>query len=216
MTTDNPKKLEQDWEAVWSREGLLSKAISHGRDIYNYFFRRFLRRYTRPKTRFLELGCGTATLTLSLAPELAQVIGIDISDEALRLSQRNADDLGVKNTVFLKGDCLNLQFENEFDIVWSQGLMEHFEHPELVAREHYKAAKKGGVALISVPYKYSYHTLWYALTRPKFFRRFWPWTDQVFLDKEELLKIGRMMTPLARVHLLKPTVLGIAVLELPK
>lgn len=216
MATDNPEKLHKEWEDVWSREGLLPQIVSGGRGVYNYFFRHFFRRYTRSDARLLELGCGTSTLILSLAPGFAEVVGLDISEEALKISRKNADKLGVKNATFLRGDCLDLQYENEFDIVWSQGLMEHFEHPELVAREHYKAAKKGGVALISVPYKYSYHTLWYKMTRPKILRSLWPWTDQIFLDKKELLRIGQMHTPRAQVHILQPFFLGIAILELPR
>ena len=124
--------------------------------------------------------------------------------------------MGVKNARFEGGDCLDLAYENAFDVVWSQGLMEHFDDPEAVAREHYKAVKKGGIALLSVPYRYSYHALWYLATRPRFLRPLWPWTDQRFYTAQDLLRIGRTITPRARVHFLQPFPLGLAILELPK
>src|SRR3989338_4230315 len=50
--------------------------------------------------------------------------------------------------------------------------------------EHLKITKNGGRTIISAPYKYSYKYIWYILTRPKFLRRWWPWTDQVFFTKK--------------------------------
>jgi len=213
------KKLtyqKDEWQAVWKRPGLLTKIVGLGRDTYNYFFRKYLRKYISKETRFLEFGCGTATLALSLASEMKELVGVDIAPAAVEMSNKHALEMGAKNHRFELGDCLDTPYENMFDIVWSQGLMEHFEYPEKVASEHFKATKPGGITLISIPYKYSYHALWYVLTRPKILRRFWPWTDIILIDKKRLLKIGRELTPKARVHTLKPFPLGIIILELPK
>jgi 2-polyprenyl-3-methyl-5-hydroxy-6-metoxy-1,4-benzoquinol methylase len=198
------------------RRGVLTSIINTGRKIYNWFFRRYLRKFISRETRLLEVGCGTATLTLSLADEIKELVGVDISEAAIELSDKNAKKLEVVNAKFELGDCLNLNYENEFDVVWSQGLMEHFDEPGKVAFEHYKATSPGGVTLISVPYKYSYHALWYGVTRPKLLRPLWPWTEQVFLSKKELLAIGRTLTDKAHVHFLQPFPLGIIILELPK
>lgn len=207
---------KEEWQNIWKRRGLFPFVIDTGRTIYNWFFRRYLRTYITKDKYLLELGCGTSSLTLSLASQVKGLVGIDNAESALERSQKSADQMGVTNSKFELGDCLALTYENQFDIVWSQGLMEHFEDPVKVATEHYKAARPGGIALISVPYKYSYHTLWYKITRPKFLRSFWPWTEQIFYDKKELLQIGRKITPKARTHFLQPFCLGIIILELPK
>lgn len=214
-----PKNLtyqKDEWQSVWKRQGLLTGIVNIGRDTYNWFFRRYLKQFITKDTRFLEVGCGTATLTLSLAPLMKELVGVDITQAAIELSNQHALEMGITNSHFVLGDCLNLQFKDEFDIVWSQGLMEHFEHPEKVAFEHYKATKPSGLTIISIPYKYSYHALWYILTRPKILRRFWPWTDIILIDKKRLLEIGRALTPQARVRTLQPFPLGIIILELPK
>ena len=70
----------------------------------------------------------------------------------------------------VKGDCRNVPWSDTFDLVWSQGLVEHFTNTELIIREHFKATKPGGTVLISVPYTYSYLNIWYWLTRPKLAR----------------------------------------------
>lgn len=198
------------------RRGLLTKIIDIGRSIYNWFFRRYLRKFISRDSRLLEVGCGTATLSLSLAKDLRELVGIDITESAIELSRKHAEVLRVENARFELDDCLNLSYKDEFDVVWSQGLMEHFEHPEAVAAQHYKATRPGGITLISVPYRYSYHAFWYILTRPKLLRPLWPWTEQLFMDKKRLLAIGRTLTPHARVHFLQPFPLGIIILELPK
>src|SRR3989344_2058742 len=215
MSVKNLTHQKEDWQDIWRRSGWLTSFVDLGRSAYNWFFRRYLRKFISKNTRLLELGCGTSTLTLSLANEIGELVGIDITEAAIELSNKHGRKMKVSNYRFELGDCLNLSYEDEFDVVWSQGLMEHFEYPEKIATEHFRATKRGGIALISVPYKYSYHALWYLLTRPKLLRNFWPWTDQLFLDKKKLLEIGRQLTPNARVRFLQPFLLGIIILELP-
>ncbi len=214
----NVEESGGSWEAIWKRRNLMSAAINGGRHVYNGFFRRLMRRHITPQTRLLELGCGTSTLTVSLAKEVAEVVGLDISPEALELSKKAAEKAGATNTRFVIGDCLNIprEYENAFDVVWSQGLMEHFENPLLVAQQHFRALKKGGVALISVPYRLSFYTPWYWLTRPKLLRPLWPWTEQVFFTKKQLKAIGGAIVPSPKVYLLQPFFLGIVILELKK
>lgn len=216
MRTTKLTHQKGKWQNIWKRHGWLTAIVNVGRAAYNWFFRRYLRKFISKDTRLLEVGCGTATLTISLAKEMKELIGVDISEAAIAIADRNARNQKIINAEFELGDCLNLSYQDEFNVVWSQGLMEHFEDRRKVALEHYKATKPGGVALISIPYKYSYHKLWYVLTRPKFLRFLWPWTDQVFLDKKELLSIGRSITPKARTHFLEPFPLGLIILELPK
>lgn len=212
------KTIEQtgEWEAIWKRRGLLDRFIDTGRDIYNWFFRRLLLRYLTPTSSVLEMGSGRASLTLSLANRIGSLTGVDISETAVEQSTQDALKRGLTNTRFLIDDCTKLALTERFDFVWSQGLLEHFEDPHTIASEHYRMLAPGGVALLSVPYKYSYHTIWYTLTRPTFLRFLWPWTEQIFYDKKELLAIGKTITPHARTYLLQPFPLGIVFLEMKR
>jgi SAM-dependent methyltransferase len=216
MNQTNLTHQNEEWQDIWKRRGILTMIVDLGRSVYNWFFRKYLRKFITKDTRFLEVGCGTATLSLSLAGEINGLVGVDFTEAALDLSRQHASEMNVQNSKFELRDCLSLPYVDEFDVVWSQGLMEHFHNPEEVAAQHYKATRPGGIALISVPYKYSYHALWYILTRPKFLQFLWPWTNMILLDKKRLLEIGRTLTPKARTRLLQPFLLGIIILELPK
>lgn len=214
------KSTEQaeQWQEIWGRQGVLDAFINWGRTVYNYFFRRILRRYLTPLSHMLELGCGRASLSLSLAPEIGSLTGVDISDVAVTQANAYVRRKSVQNTRFVVADCTNLgpDLDGKFDFSWSQGLIEHFDDSTAVTRQHYTALRPGGAALISVPYRYSYHNVWYTLTRPRLLRRFWPWTEQKFFDKKTLLALGRSITPHSRVFLLQPFFLGIIFLEMRK
>jgi 2-polyprenyl-3-methyl-5-hydroxy-6-metoxy-1,4-benzoquinol methylase len=216
MKQNNLTYQKDEWQDIWKRRGILTSIIDGGRSIYNWFFRRYLRKFITRNTHFLEVGCGTSSLSLSLAKEMGELVGVDNAESAIELSRENATSMGIANSRFDLGDCLSLSYQDEFDVVWSQGLMEHFESPLEVAAQHFKVTKPGGITLISIPYRYSYHALWYILTRPKFLRFLWPWTEQIFYTKKQLLAIGKKITPQARTHFLQPFPLGIIILELPK
>ena len=212
------KSTEQtaEWTEIWERQGLLDIIIDAGRSVYNAFFRPILRRHLTADSTILEMGCGRASLTLSLAPEIRKLVGIDISPIAVQQAAEYAAEHHIANAEFSIDDCTKLALAEKFDLVWSQGLLEHFDDPLIVVREHYGALAPGGTVLLSVPYRYSYHHVWYVLTRPKALRRFWPWTEQRFFNKRTLLAVGKAVTPHARVYLLQPFPLGLVFLELTK
>ncbi len=212
------RSQEKEWDLVWKKRNIASDIVDFGRKIYTYFFRRVLKRYLSKNDEMLELGCGTSLLSISLAPCVKKIVGLDISQASLDISKKNANAKGVKNMEFVIGDCKNVQYENKFDFVWSNGLIEHFEDPESVVREHFKTVKKGGAVLIAVPYYYSYHKVWYVISRPKLLRKLWLWLDvkQIFFTRKTLRDIGKKITPNHRVFFLHPVILGMVFLELRK
>ncbi len=206
------------WDPVWVRRGFVIGLVNAGRNVYNLFLRRVLRRYLFPDAGMLELGCGTSTLSVALSPYAKKIVGLDNSPAALVLSKRNAESAGAHNMEFVLGDCRRVPFDQVFDFVWSNGLLEHFDDPLEIARQHFKAVRPGGTALMGVPYYYSYHNLWYRLTRPRLLRIFWLWPgiEQDFFSRRQLREIGAKITPHSRVFFLKPVILGIIFLELKK
>ena len=212
------RSQEKEWDSVWKKRNIASDIVDFGRKIYAYFFQRVLKRYLPKDAEMLELGCGTSVLSISLANLTKKITALDISQTSLDISSKNAKEKGAANMDFVIGDCKNVQYANKFDFVWSNGLLEHFEDPESVAREHFKAAKKGGSVLIAVPYYYSYHKIWYVISRPKLLRKLWLWLDveQIFFTKKMLRDIGKKITPNHRVFFLQPLPLGMVFLELRK
>jgi len=116
----------------------------------------------------------------------------------------------------VKGDCRDLPFkDNQFDVVLSQGLIEHFKRPKKIILEHIRTCKPG-VVLISVPFRYSYHFLWWWITRNRYLKRFWPWMDQEFYTEEKFEGLMAGVAEGYRVYLLQPAFLGILILEIRK
>ena len=74
-----------------------------------------------PPTHILDIGTGSGCIAISLAlifPK-ANVLGIDVSDDALRIAERNARALGA-NVNFRKIDILKgLSGEERFDLIVS-------------------------------------------------------------------------------------------------
>jgi release factor glutamine methyltransferase len=72
-----------------------------------------------PKSEILDVGTGSGVIALSLAAEFpgAQVLAVDISDDALALAQENAARLNLANRVrFLKSNLLE-NVEGTFDLI---------------------------------------------------------------------------------------------------
>jgi 23S rRNA (uracil1939-C5)-methyltransferase len=63
-------------------------------------------KYAEPKAgdRVLDLYSGTGTIPLYLSDHVEQVVGMEITESAVRDAERNAGDNGVKNCRFVCGD----------------------------------------------------------------------------------------------------------------
>jgi release factor glutamine methyltransferase len=72
-----------------------------------------------PKSEILDVGTGSGVIALSLAAEFpeAEVIGTDISEDALGLARENAQRLGLSDRVrFLRSNLLQ-NVERSFDLI---------------------------------------------------------------------------------------------------
>jgi len=106
----------------------------------------------------LEVGAGTGRDSLTLAQMGAKVTLIDYSRESIS-KIKELDD--KSNRLFpVMGDALCMPFPDEtFDIVFHQGLMEHFKDYRPLIKENTRVLKKNGLIIIDVPQKYHVYTL---------------------------------------------------------
>jgi len=81
--------------------------------------------------RVLEIGSGTGEISLALALAGREVTVLDISAESLQFTQKCARAIGVQLEVVLADATQPLPLpENDFDCIWSSGLLEHFTPEE--------------------------------------------------------------------------------------
>lgn len=99
-------------------------------------------------TRVLDIGCGVGFVCELLAQRGASVVGIDISNTALRLAQRR-----VPHGHFMASahDGLLDLDTNHFDLVTCLGVLEHTEHPQTLVNEMARVLKADGRAIVVVP-----------------------------------------------------------------
>ena len=107
--------------------------------------------------RVLEVGAGTGRDSVALAARGAEVWTLDYSEESLRIMREAS---GRENLRIVAGDALALPFrDGSFDVVFHQGLLEHFRDPLVLLRENARVLRAGGYVLVDVPQRYHYYTL---------------------------------------------------------
>jgi len=81
-------------------------------------------------------------------------VALDYSEDVLNKVKSTIKNSGLSLDL-LRGDGTNLPFPDEcFDIIFHQGLLEHFRQPQTLVGENIRVLKKGGYLLIDVPQTY--------------------------------------------------------------
>lgn len=101
----------------------------------------------RPTDVVLDIGCGTGSLALRLAPHAATVHGLDISREMIRIANEKAADQGVDNVSFHVGP-----FDDAFDVfepgslrgICAYSILHLFDDRDDALRRIYDLLEPGG------------------------------------------------------------------------
>jgi ubiquinone/menaquinone biosynthesis C-methylase UbiE len=110
--------------------------------------------------RILEIGAGTGRDSIELAQRGAEVVVLDFSEKSLEIVAALKDELKVSGLRTIRADALQAPFcDGSFDLVFHQGLLEHFRQPMDLLRENYRLIKPGGYCLCDVPQTFHLYTL---------------------------------------------------------
>jgi len=101
--------------------------------------------------KVLDVGCGPGT-TMSYLKKFGQVIGIDISSDAVKFCR----DSGHKYTMCASAEKLPIKDE-EFSLITMLDVLEHIEDDMQVLHELARICKPNGIILLTVP---AYRFLW--------------------------------------------------------
>jgi ubiquinone/menaquinone biosynthesis C-methylase UbiE len=90
----------------------------------------------RSHDRVLDAGCGAGHTAAALAPFVAQVTALDLSERMLDAARTLAAERGLTNVAFRQGDVEALPFDGEsLDLVVSRYSAHHWPNPHLALRE---------------------------------------------------------------------------------
>lgn len=113
---------------------------------------RLLTPHVRPQMQVLELGCAPGKILAWVASALgARVSGLDYSERGIRWSRTLFDRLGIEADLRCENVFHTTFPAGTFDVVYSSGLIEHFEDPHDIVRAHVLLLKPGGRAIIAIP-----------------------------------------------------------------
>ncbi|MEK6756796.1 MAG: class I SAM-dependent methyltransferase [Bacteroidota bacterium] len=158
VNTSNEKASRREhWEAFWEEKQEVGQVYSNADRILRNLL---LVTDVRGK-RVLEIGAGTGRDSFPLVDHGAIVYQLDYAESSLRILQRLADESRLP-VLIVGGDTFRLPFRDEaFDIVFHQGLLEHFQPREakVLLRENIRVLRRGGFLLVDVPQRYHIYTI---------------------------------------------------------
>ena len=78
-----------------------------------------LKKIVKPDDEVLEIGCGTGSLAIELAPHVAHIHAVDISSDMIAIARQKASDAGIENITFYDEPVEKIEdFEpGQFDVV---------------------------------------------------------------------------------------------------
>jgi SAM-dependent methyltransferase len=106
--------------------------------------------------RLLEVGCGVGTDLVRFAKGGALVTGIDLSEQAVELCQRNLAANGVSGDVQVMNGEQMTYADSIFDVVYAHGVLQYSPNPNAIIREIHRVLRPGGSAIVMVYNRYSW------------------------------------------------------------
>jgi len=154
----NKYDWDKQWEELQSETYKVTSLDLFGEKAYSV-----LRNWiSENDKKILEAGSGTGRFCIQIAKDKSNsmVVGVDNSKSAVKCAREGARIRDLRNAYFVQGDIFNLPFPNEyFDIVFNEGVIEHFHNYEDAVDEMVRVTKKGGKVITAVPNWYCFpHT----------------------------------------------------------
>lgn len=161
--TEAGRKTEQHyWEGVHSHGGVRMRLPSP-LDVATADFMRLMRRYVRPGMRVLEVGFAPGKNLVWLAKALgARASGVDYAGQGVETGKRLFSAVGVEGDLRCEDFFATTFPSRSFDVVYSLGVVEHFDDPRTIIQKHADLLAPGGKALVVIP---NYGGLYGALQR---------------------------------------------------
>src|SRR5262249_61213247 len=111
----------------------------------------FLLPHLRPGMRLVDVGCGPGSITRGLAQRVApgQVVGIDLSRDALDGARGDAAARGLTNLRYEEASVYQMPFaDGSFDVVYAHQVLQHLRERGSAVREMLRVVRPGGLVAV--------------------------------------------------------------------
>ncbi|MBN2095569.1 MAG: methyltransferase domain-containing protein [Candidatus Aenigmarchaeota archaeon] len=150
------KTDKEFWDKTWEGSRLGHYAKISSLMAANYDFHRLLKRHLEKKKgakrKAIELGSAKGLELVYFAKEFGyEPWGIDYSEHGCEMARLNLKKAGLDGKIICADLFKSKLPKKSFDLVYSGGLIEHFENPGKVVEKHAELLKKGGLLIITIP-----------------------------------------------------------------
>jgi ubiquinone/menaquinone biosynthesis C-methylase UbiE len=115
--------------------------------------RQVIKRYIPSHAQILDAGCDTGRDAIYLAAKYpnSQIIGIDISTQAINEARERLSRTKLINVIFQTLNLLDINYSEQFNVIYSIEVLEHIDDVEKCLTNFHKALKSDGKLIIHVP-----------------------------------------------------------------
>jgi 2-polyprenyl-3-methyl-5-hydroxy-6-metoxy-1,4-benzoquinol methylase len=138
------------WNEAWARGVRARLPSSLDINVRNY--QALLSPHVRPGMAFLEVGFAPGKMLAWVAQRLGAVVtGVDYSPRGVEVAKGLFKALEITADLRCESIFETTLKPSSFDVVYSAGVIEHFEDPRPIVAKHMELLRPGGIALIHVP-----------------------------------------------------------------
>ena len=145
------QKTNQDyWNGVWGipvKMELPSILLVNSLNIM-----RLLKSHVKPRSKYVEIGCAPGKMLAWVSKVLrTNSSGLDYSEVGITKCKHLFEALNLDIDLYCVDFTEHKVPLEQFDFVTSFGLIEHFEDPALLVKQHIDLLKPNGMAIITIP-----------------------------------------------------------------
>ena len=103
----------------------------------------------------LEIGCGNALVTIELAKRIpnGKITAIEISENMITQANKNCIDQAIENVSIINMDAVTIDFNMQFDAVFSNSAIHWIKNLELMYKKIYNSLRLNGRIMIQTALK---------------------------------------------------------------
>lgn len=146
------------WNRFWSRKKDIDKVYPSSPSV----LKTILSKLDVNGMNILEVGAGSGRDSIELTQRGAKVTVLDFASESLKIikSIKMEHNIGDNALRLVRADAFKTPYpDNTFDLVFHQGLAEHFRNPLPLLQENFRITKPGGYCLCDVPQTFHVYTI---------------------------------------------------------